>query len=121
VTLFTAGQVTVWAFLSPRNNVLPADGPKYAVSFDDHPPQAVDIIAATGASDAEMNRQWERNTSDNVNRTCTGHLIAAPGVHLLTFWMIDPTVVVQRLVIDTGGLKPSYLGPPESVFTGGGA
>jgi hypothetical protein len=118
VTLFSAGQVTVWAFLSPRNNALPGNGLRYAISFDDHAPQLVDVIAATGASDATMNRQWERNTSDNVNRTSTGHLIAAPGPHLLRFWMVDPAVVLQKLVIDTGGLKPSYLGPPESVFIG---
>jgi hypothetical protein len=115
MTLFSTGQVTVWAFLSPRNNVLPGDGLKYAISIDDNPPQIVNITAATGASDATMNRQWERNTSDNVNRTATTHVITSPGVHVLKFWMVDPTVVVQKLVIDTGGLKPSYLGPPESV------
>jgi hypothetical protein len=115
VVLFSTGPVTVWACLSPRNNVLPTDGLRYAVSFDDQPPQVVNVTEATGADDTAMNRQWERNTSDNVNRTSTTHVIAAPGAHVLTFWMVDPTVVVQRLVVDTGGLRPSYLGPPESM------
>jgi hypothetical protein len=28
--------------------------------------------------------------------------------------MVDPTVVLQRLLIDTGGLPATYLGPLES-------
>lgn len=114
MTLFTAGPVTVWAYLSPRSNVLPGDGLRYAVSLDDAAPQVVNITKATGADDMTMNRQWERTTSDNVNLTSTRHVVAAPGPHVLKVWMVDPAVVVQKLVVDTGGLRPSYLGPPES-------
>jgi hypothetical protein len=114
MTLFTTGQVKVSALLSPRNNVLPTDGLSYAVSIDDQPPQTVNITAVTGANDTTMNRQWERNTSNNVNETTTTHTITTAGVHTLKFWAVDPTVVVQRIVVDTGGRLPSYLGPPES-------
>jgi len=115
MTLFTTGQVTVWTYLSPRANVLPTDGLHYAVSIDDAAPQVVNVTVATGASDATMNRQWERITSENVSLTSTTHAIGAAGVHTLKFWMVDPTVILQKIVVDTGGLKPSYLGPPESL------
>jgi hypothetical protein len=118
MSLSTTGPVTVWAYLSPRNNVLPTDGLKYAVSVDDEAPQIVNVTKATGADDTSMNRQWERNTSDNVNRTSTTHVITQPGVHVLKFWMVDPTVVLQNLIVDTGGLATSYLGPPESLRAG---
>jgi len=115
MTLFTTGQVTVWAYLSPRANVFATDGLKYAVSIDDEAPQIVNETIATGASDASMNRQWERITSENVALISTAHTISSPGVHTLKFWMVSPTVILQKLVADTGGLKPSYLGPPESM------
>ncbi len=114
MTLFTAGTVTVSAFLSPRGNVLASSMLRYAVAFDDMQPQVVDIIKATGADSTAMNRQWEWTISDNVNLTTTRHTIAGPGAHVLKIWMVDPTVVLQKLVVDTGGLRPSYLGPPES-------
>lgn len=116
VSLFTTGPVTVYAYLSPRNNALPTDGLTYAVSLDDAAPQRVNVTKATGADDGTMNAQWARHTSDNVNVTGTVHRVTGLGVHVLKFWMVDPTVVLQNLVIDTGGLEPSYLGPPESLW-----
>jgi hypothetical protein len=114
VNLTTTGPVTVWVYLSPRNNVHPTDGLTYAVSLDGQAPQRVNVTTATGADDTAMNRQWERNTSDNVNRTATTHVVERPGEHVVKVWAVDPTVVVQKIVIDTGGLAPSYLGPPPS-------
>ncbi len=114
MTTTSSGPVKVQAMLSPRNNVLPGDGLKYAISVDDAPPQIVNITASTGADDGGMNRQWERHTSDNVNITVTTHTIDRPGTHTLKVWRVDPTVIVQKLVVDTGGVKYSYLGPPES-------
>jgi hypothetical protein len=115
MTLSATGPVKVFAYLSPRNNTLPTGALRYAVSIDGEAPQIVDITAVTGADSTKMNRQWERNTSDNVNLTVTTHTISGPGVHVLKIWMVDPTVVVQKLVVDTGALQPSYLGPPESL------
>jgi hypothetical protein len=114
MNLTTTGPVKVAVYLSPRNDVLPTGGLRYAVSVDDEAPRIVDVTAATGADATAMNKQWERNTSDNVNLTITDHTIARPGPHVLKVWMVDPTVVVQKIVVDTGGVRPSYLGPPES-------
>ncbi len=39
----------------------------------------------------------------------------AKGDHSLKLWGLDPSVVVDRIVIDFGGLKKSCLGPPETI------
>jgi len=59
---------------------------------------------------------WQSWVSNNVNVMTSQHAIEEPGQHVLKFWMVDPGVVLQKLVIDAGGLQPSYLGPPESVY-----
>lgn len=37
-----------------------------------------------------------------------------PGKHTLRIWMMDPGAVLDGIVVDLGGLWPSYLGPPET-------
>jgi hypothetical protein len=108
--LFDSGAVKVTAFLSPTLNFTNSPhGLRYAISFDDEAPQVVNMTA-----DSSL-KAWEQSVSDNVTTMVTTHQIAHPGEHLLSFWMVDPGIVLQKLVVDAGGVRPSYLGPPESV------
>ncbi|MFZ3322915.1 MAG: glycosyl hydrolase 115 family protein [Usitatibacter sp.] len=108
VHLFDAGKVTVHAVLSPTQKFQPGAGFRYAISFDDEPPQVVNIHAD------ESKPYWSRTVLDGVAEFTTSHAIAKPGAHVLRFWALDPGVVLEKLVVDAGGLLPSYLGPPES-------
>ena len=53
-------------------------------------------------------------SEDGVRKNASTHTIAAVGYQPLKVCMVDPGIVLQKIVIDLGGLKPSYLGPPES-------
>jgi hypothetical protein len=106
--LFDAGRVEVEAILSPTLNFCPGRGLRYAISFDDETPQVVDALAHNAQSD------WETSVEDSVRKVRSTHTLALPGVHTLKFRMVDPGIVLQKLVVDLGGVRPSYLGPPES-------
>jgi hypothetical protein len=108
VYLFTPGEVKVTAYLSPTLDFLNAGGLRYAVSFDEEVPQVVNM------HENMTNPEWEERVRNNVVTKTTVHRLTRPGRHVLKYWAVDPGVVLQRIVIDTGGLKPSYLGPPES-------
>ncbi len=91
-----------------RSNFVPGRGLRFAISFDDQPPQIVDALANDSQAD------WATSVKDNVRKVRTRHTLAGTGFHTLKFWMVDPGVVLEKLVVDLGGVKPSYLGPPES-------
>jgi hypothetical protein len=115
-------QVEVWTYLSPRNSVRidtgDRDGLLYAVSIDDEPPQIVNVTAKLNinvqANSGNGNKPWEWKAADNIIRYPTTHTITGPNPHVLKYWIVDPTAIAQKFVVDTGGLQPSYLGPPES-------
>jgi hypothetical protein len=107
--LFDSGTVTVRAYLSPTLNFTgAAHGLRYAVSLDDAPAQIVNVTADSSQ------KAWEQGVADNVTLSDTKHTVMRPGVHVLKFWLVDPGLVLQKLVLDAGGVRPSYLGPPES-------
>ena len=111
--LFTTGEVSVTAITAPTLNFIPDREVRYAVSFDDEAPHVVTLVPR-GYKSQNGNRAREKSVGDNAHYATSTHTLAKPGYHTLKIWMIDPGVVMQKLVVDLGGLKPSYLGPPES-------
>ena len=108
VHLFSSGGFRVHTTLAPTQKFQPGQGLRFAVSFDDEAPQVVNIHAD------ESREYWGRSVSDGAVTFATSHAIARPGAHTLKFWSLDPGLVLHKLVVDAGGLQPSYLGPPES-------
>ena len=105
--------VDVDGIFGPTLNFLPGRGLRYAVSFDDQVPQIVTLVPEAYAA-GDRNEDWARTVEDNARHSHTAHPIAAPGYHTLKVWVVDPGVVLEKIVVDCGGLTPSYLGPPES-------
>jgi hypothetical protein len=115
--LFSTGKVEVAAILAPTLNFAPGRGLRYAVSFDDEAPQVVTLVPQNYNA-RNGNRDWEKSVEDNARYGHTTHPLTKSGYHTLKFWMVDPGVVLQKLVVNPGGVKSSYLGPPESFRRG---
>ncbi len=111
--VFNAHTATVAAYLAPTLNFVPGRGLRYAISFDDRPPQIITAVPASFSA-KNGNADWEKTVRDSIRISPSDHALLEPGYHTLKFWMVDPGVVLEKLVVDLGGVKPSYLGPPES-------
>ena len=113
--LFTPGAAAVKLTVAPTLNFQPNRPLRVAVSIDDEAPQVVTLVPANFSAN-NGNREWEASVRNNARFSTTSHPIAAAGYHTLKIWMVDPAVVVQKIVVDTpeSVKAPSYLGPPES-------
>ncbi|WP_421871028.1 glycosyl hydrolase 115 family protein [Marinoscillum sp.] len=115
-TALDSGQVTIATYLSPTLNYKKEDGLKYAIAIDDEEPQVINIHEGETQPDWEYPDWWNNSVTDHIKKKLSTHRVNKPGVHTLKVWMIDPGVVFQKFVLNSGGLKESYLGPPTSVY-----
>jgi hypothetical protein len=111
--LFSAGPVEVTSIIAPTLNFVPGRGLRFAVSFDDEMPQVLTAVPKGFFVDNGV-RDWEESVRDNCREIKSTHTIEKSGEHTLKIWMVDPAVALQKIVVNMGGVKPSYLGPPES-------
>jgi hypothetical protein len=107
VELTSTGEAELILLFSPTLNFNANRGLRYAVSVDGGAEQVVNINPST--------RGMERWQGNAVNQTSTRHTISSAGKHTLRVRFLDSGLVLQKLMLDLGGLKRSYLGAPESL------
>lgn len=109
-----AGKIKVHHYLSPTQDFRKSDGLHFAVSIDQEAPLVINMNEGERKPDYEYAEWWTESVGDHIKIKLSEHYLLDPGKHTLKVWMIDPGIVFQQFVIDTGSLRSSYLGPPES-------
>jgi hypothetical protein len=111
--LFSSGEAGIRLILSPTLNFLAERDLKIGLSFDEEDPRDV-VVVPKEFSAMNGNKDWEQTVMDNARYINLRQNIKTPGYHTLKIWLIDPGVVIEKIIVDTGGVRESYLGPPES-------
>jgi hypothetical protein len=106
IYFFSTGTFPVTVFRIPTLNT--GGACRLALGLDDGPVQTL------RGADATDDRTWATNVVEHIEKLSTTIQVTTPGYHTLRVWKVDSSVAIDRIVIDTGGLRPSYLGPPES-------
>ena len=83
-------------------------GLRYAVSFDGGEEQIINI---NGDYNGETGNAWHR---EHVIDSQTIHALKA-GKHTLRIRPLDNALVLQKILINLGGMHKSYLGPQETL------
>ena len=105
---YNSGVVEIHSFILPVFTLNSFRSAQYAVSIDREPRQIIDF------SVPEYSTQWMENVRRNASRNITRHYIDKPGKHTLKLWMVDTGMAFDKIIIDLGGLKMSYLGPEQT-------
>ena len=100
------------AYFSPTLNYYNTDeGLQYAISIDNEAPQMISINKEDRNTGAGI---WNKWVGESIIIKTSKHRISQPGKHIVKYWVVNPGVVLQKIVLDFGNVKPSYLGPPET-------
>jgi hypothetical protein len=107
------GDYAVDLVTNPTLDLYPGRALSVAVSIDDQTPQVVSVFTpATGKSETFLGRSYYENTRNNSRIMHFSQSVLTPGKHTLRVTMVDPTVVIERIILHRASLAPSFFGPP---------
>lgn len=110
-----AGKFEIDLITSPTLDAIRGRGLGIGVSIDDQPPQVVNVFTPATMKDEtpHFGRNYHKSVSDNARVMRFTQTVETPGKHTLKLTMVDPTVVVQKVIVHGEKLPASYFGPPE--------
>jgi hypothetical protein len=108
--LSDTGRIKLNAYFSPSLNFYnDPEGLQYAISINNEKPLVVSLNKEDKNSISGIWNTWVAN---NCIVKSSQHNITQPGTYTVKYWAGSPGVVLQKLAIEYGTGKPSYLGPP---------
>lgn len=108
--IFTPGAVAITAFCRPTHTIHAGRGLRYAIALNDEKPRIVNLESE------EYSKVWAGNILRTAALGQSEDRVTTPGRQVLKIWMVDPGVVIDKLVLSTRPLTPSFLGPPETAY-----
>ncbi|KAG6879212.1 hypothetical protein C0992_004354 [Termitomyces sp. T32_za158] len=118
-TISNSGNITSTVYVSPSWNAGEPTRPlAFAVQLDSGEPQTMQFFPDPPTPGA-VPVAWgglDGFVANSVISVVSGFSGVQAGKHTLRIWAIEPAVVLQKIVINVGGVVASYLGPPESVL-----
>lgn len=122
----SAANITL--FLSPSHNYLSDGNPlEYGIALFPHggeAPKPTMVRPVSKSIGTGMPNGWGSAVGDAVwglhsgNQTTSSFKVDKEGAYTLRIWCLLPSIIVQKVIVDLGGVRSSYLGPPESFLVG---
>lgn len=96
-------------YLLPTQPLIAGNGLRFAFSVDSTMPQIVTVDKDTDVSSPK----WAQNI---LNQTTVGksRIKLEKGSHVLKIYAVETGVVLDKIVLNAGGMKTGYFAPPET-------
>jgi hypothetical protein len=97
---------------NPTLDLYPGRGLSVGVSLGDQAPQIKDVFSGSGKIDQTfLGKDFNQNTRNNSRIMRFEERVDVTGKQIVHVLMVDPTMVVEKLIIHRRPLPPSYFGP----------
>lgn len=93
----------------------PEDQMRYDISLDDSI-QTVRLLDYPSVADLPVG--WEDAVRNNVWSRIHSFCTVSSGVHVIGYRPLSQGLLLERIIVDAGGIEDSYFGPPASPFVG---